>query len=102
MEERSSIEIDGDYYYLQARDLNDKPQFFQTENYYKPHNHYRHEIIALDEQNFRNADVILTIPSNQCFNLSNLPPEKDPSKLFYYICKDECNLDLGACCILEE
>jgi len=44
--------------------------------------------------------VILTIPSNTCFNLSNLPTKyDDPTELYYYICKNECDVDLGECCI---
>jgi len=53
--------------------------------------------MAQDSENFRN--VLYTVPSNTCFNLSDLPSTKPHSELYYYICKDECNIDHGECCI---
>jgi len=58
-------------------------------------------MIALDSENFSD-NVILTVPSNTCFNMSNLPTQyaDDPTQLYYYICKNECDVDLAECCII--
>lgn len=52
---------------------------------------------ALDSENFSKA--IYTVQPDKCFNLGDLPTDKDTSELYYFICKNECNVPQGDCCI---
>lgn len=87
----SSIEHDDNYYILPARDLDKKVQSFPT-GYYQSE-----KSTVWDSKNF--SDVIHTVPSNTCFNLSDIPSAQDPAQLHFYMCKDECNFDFGDCCV---
>lgn len=85
MEAPSSIEIDGNYYMLYARNL-DNNQL----PYFTPYKDENVGMYTMDSENF--SEAIYTVQPNSCFNLSDLPSEKDPQELYYFICKNECEV----------